>query len=114
VRISLRSLYLSCLGEGQGPLRLPVDENRLIVKKYNSTPATQAELRDCTAELSQDNLKLVVGSHKVSFPGVFYQRRLFQWLGLTNQSTRVSKRKLLTTCSFGLCTYAGRLSLYCS
>ena len=53
-------------GEGQGPLRLPADENRLIVKKYNSTPATQAELRDCSAELSQDNLKLVVGSHKVS------------------------------------------------
>lgn len=53
-------------GEGQGPLRLPADENRLIVKKYNSTPATQAELRDCTVELSQDNLKLVAGSHKVS------------------------------------------------
>jgi hypothetical protein len=52
-------------GEGQGPLRIPADENRLIVKKYNSTPATQAELRDCSAELSQDNLKLVVGSHKV-------------------------------------------------
>lgn len=53
-------------GEGQGPLRLPVDENRLIVKKYNSTPATQAELRDCSAELTQDQMKLVVGSHKVS------------------------------------------------
>lgn len=52
-------------GEGAGPLRLPADENRLIVKKYNSTPATQAELRDCSAELSQENLKLVAGSHKV-------------------------------------------------
>jgi hypothetical protein len=76
-------LYLSCVGEGQGPLRLPVDENRLIVKKYNSTPATQAELRDCTAELSQDNLKLVVGSHKVSFAlCVSYHRVFLRCLGL--------------------------------
>jgi hypothetical protein len=52
-------------GEGAGPLRLPADENRLIVKKFSSTPATQAELRDCSAELSQENLKLVAGSHKV-------------------------------------------------
>lgn len=52
-------------GEGSGALRLPADENRLIMKKYNSTPATQAELRDCTVELTQDQLKLVTASHKV-------------------------------------------------
>eukprot|EP01032_Pedospumella_encystans_P007939 gene7939-9469_t len=52
-------------GEGAGPLRLPADENRLIVKKFQSTPATQAELRDCSTELSQENLKLVSASHKL-------------------------------------------------
>jgi hypothetical protein len=68
-------------------LRLPVDENRLIVKKHNSTPATQAELRDCTAELSQDNLKLVVGSHKVSFLlCVSYHRVFLRCLGLNYRS----------------------------
>ena len=61
-------------GEGAGPLRLPADENRLIVKKFASTPATQAELRDCSAELSQENLKLVAGSHKVS---IVFQHNLF-------------------------------------
>jgi len=53
-------------GEGAGAgRRIPADENRLIVKKYASTPATQAELRDCSVELTQDELKLVQGSHKL-------------------------------------------------
>eukprot|EP01037_Dinobryon_pediforme_P018566 gene18566-18851_t len=52
-------------GASGGPNRLPIDENRLINKKYSSTPATQAEIRDCTAELSVEQLKLVFGSHKV-------------------------------------------------
>jgi len=44
--------------------RLPIDENRLIQKKYGSNPSTQAELRDCTAELSSDEAKLICASHK--------------------------------------------------
>lgn len=50
---------------GGGVNRMPIDENRLIQKKYNSTPATQAEQRDCSVELSPDGLKLVQSSHKV-------------------------------------------------
>jgi len=45
--------------------RLPVDENRLIQKKYNAVPVTQAELRDCANELPPEELKLVTASHKV-------------------------------------------------
>ena len=52
---------------GGGATRIPADENRLIVKKYSSNPATQAELRDCTVELTQDDLKLVAPSHKVIY-----------------------------------------------
>jgi hypothetical protein len=52
-------------GDGAGPNRLPIDENRLINKKYSNVATTQAEMRDCTAELSLDQLKLVYGSHKV-------------------------------------------------
>jgi hypothetical protein len=50
--------------DGKG--RLPFDENRLIQRKYSDTPSTQAELRDCTAELSAEDLKLVHAAQKVS------------------------------------------------
>jgi hypothetical protein len=46
------------------PRKMPTDENRLIQKKYPASPATQAELRDCSRELSTDDLKLVSASHK--------------------------------------------------
>lgn len=49
-------------GDGK---RLPFDENRLIQRKYGDTPSTQAELRDCTAELSPEELKLVHAAQKV-------------------------------------------------
>jgi hypothetical protein len=52
---------------GTGAKRLPVDENRLIQKKYGSTPVTQAQFRDCTCELNSEELKLVTASHKVRF-----------------------------------------------
>jgi hypothetical protein len=51
--------------DGKG--RLPFDENRLIQRKYSDTPSTQAELRDCTAELSGEELKLVHSAQKASF-----------------------------------------------
>jgi hypothetical protein len=52
-------------GGGSGGNRLPTDENRLITKKFGATPATQAELRDCSVELNTEDLKLVSASHKV-------------------------------------------------
>lgn len=52
-------------GERGGASRLPVDENRLINKKYSATPSTQAEMKDCSAELNLEQLKSVVASHKV-------------------------------------------------
>jgi hypothetical protein len=45
--------------------KLPIDEYRLIQKKYPSEPATQAQFRDCTCELSTEELKLLSASHKV-------------------------------------------------
>lgn len=64
------SLYLSNGSSGAGSSsggksRLPVDENRLIQKKYESEPTTQAQYRDCATELTPDELKLVTASHKV-------------------------------------------------
>lgn len=42
-----------------------LDENRLIMKKFSPTPATQAEMRDCTMELDPNNMALVSASHKI-------------------------------------------------
>jgi hypothetical protein len=42
-----------------------VDENRLISKKFKEFPTTQAEIKDCSSELSLDHQKLVGASHKV-------------------------------------------------
>lgn len=58
-------LWLANAGGAAGRSRMPVDENRLIQKKFSDTPATQAEVRDCSTELTNDELKQVVGSHKV-------------------------------------------------
>jgi hypothetical protein len=52
-------------GTSGGKSRLPVDENRLIQKKYASEPTTQAQYKDCTSELNSDELKEVTSSHKV-------------------------------------------------
>jgi hypothetical protein len=64
---AVEPLWMSNTGGGTGNSkgRLPVDENRLIQKKYGSSPATQAELRDCSAELSTEDIKSVAASHKV-------------------------------------------------
>jgi hypothetical protein len=48
-----------------GPSKLVIDDNRLIQKKYSSSPKTQAEGRDCSVELSPHQLKQVISSHKV-------------------------------------------------
>jgi hypothetical protein len=48
-----------------GVTRLPVDENRLISKKFKPAPTTQAEVRDCEAELTSQELLGVHASHKV-------------------------------------------------
>ena len=50
---------------GGGRSRIPFDENRLIQKKYPAVPVTQAEMRDCSAELDPETLKLIIASHKV-------------------------------------------------
>ena len=52
-------------GAGGGRSRMPTDENRLIQKKFSDTPSTQAEMRDCEAELDIDHLKSVAASHKL-------------------------------------------------
>ena len=52
-------------GSGRGGARLAPDENRLVHKKFKPRPSTQAEVRDCAAELSSQDLLAVVASHKV-------------------------------------------------
>jgi hypothetical protein len=49
---------------GGGRSRVPLDENRLIQKKWPNTPATQAEMRDCASEISLEDLALVQPSHR--------------------------------------------------
>ena len=41
------------------------DENKLIAKKYPFEPQTQSEMKDCAAELSTEEYKQVVASHKI-------------------------------------------------
>jgi hypothetical protein len=57
-------LWLADRGKGSRN-RAVVDENRLILKKYSASPCSQAELRDCSLELSSEDLKNVYASHKV-------------------------------------------------
>ncbi len=78
---AVEPLWMTGAGGGPGNAkgRLPVDENRLIQKKYGSSPATQAELRDCSTELSADDLKLVTASHKVRECCLFLFFCLYDW-----------------------------------
>lgn len=78
---AVEPLWMTGAGGGPGNAkgRLPVAENRLIQKKYGSSPATQAELRDCSTELSADDLKLVTASHKVSECCLFLFFCLYDW-----------------------------------
>lgn len=41
------------------------DENKLIQKKFSSSPQTQAEMKDCSKELTIEELKSITSSHKV-------------------------------------------------
>ena len=61
-------LWLASRANSKG--RLPFDENRLIQRKYSDVPSTQAELRDCSTELNQEQLKLVSAAQKVLIIGV--------------------------------------------
>eukprot|EP01041_Mallomonas_annulata_P004748 gene4748-9429_t len=45
--------------------RIPIDENRLIIKKHSDAPSTQAEMRDCSKSLSLEEIRSVIPSHKV-------------------------------------------------
>lgn len=49
-------------GNGKG---FHSDENRLIQRKFHDSPVTQADAKDCAAELTLEKLKSVVASHKV-------------------------------------------------
>jgi len=62
-------LWLARPLDGSAPVggagRMPMDENRLVSKKFKAKPTTQAEVRDCEAELSSQELLGVVASTKV-------------------------------------------------
>lgn len=67
--VATEGLWLQRPLDGSAPTggggRMPVDENRLIHKKFKPAPTTQAEVRDCEAELSSQELLGVVASSKI-------------------------------------------------
>lgn len=67
VPTSNEPLWLANRHEKGDKKKFQFDENRLIVKKARESPSTQAEQRDCATELSADQLRCVVASHKVTF-----------------------------------------------
>jgi hypothetical protein len=59
-------LWLANNGEkGGDKKKFQFDENRLITKKAKEGPTNQAEQRDCCLELTPDQLRHVIPSHKV-------------------------------------------------
>lgn len=51
--------------EGTARSRRPVDENKLVMKKFKPRPTTQAEVRDCASELTSAAVLRVRASHRV-------------------------------------------------
>ncbi len=61
------------------------EEVRIIRKKWKSEPTTQAELRDCSEELSGESLqKIGAGPHKLDFGNVFVYSQTTQSFIVTN------------------------------
>ena len=56
---------LSESADGGKKLSAVTDENRMIVKKFPAISQTQSEIRDCAVELTADDYKQIVASHKV-------------------------------------------------
>lgn len=50
--------------DDRGPHKFQYDEDRLIPRKGKEAPSTQAEMRDCSTELSPDDQRRVQASHK--------------------------------------------------
>ena len=74
---------------GGSRARAPADETKLITKKFKSTPGTQAEVRDCEAELSTVDLHQVTVSHKVmDFGRVCVNSVTARSLSFTNDLSR--------------------------
>ena len=65
VPVANEPLWLANRHEKGDKKNFQFDENRLIVKKARDSPATQAEQRDCATELTAEQLRSVVASHKV-------------------------------------------------
>ena len=79
-------LWLADSSEGGKKSRPALDENRLIQKKYPATPATQAEMRDCSTELNGEDLAMISASHKVmDFGRVCVGSQSIKSLSITNE-----------------------------
>ena len=65
VPIADEPLWLANRGEkGERP-NMQFDEDRLIGKKAKEGPTTQAEIRECSAELTTESIRKISASHKV-------------------------------------------------
>lgn len=61
------------------------DENRIIKKKWKSEPTTQAELRDCSEELTGEQLqKINAGPQLIDFKTVFVKSSTTKSFNVTN------------------------------
>lgn len=65
IPVANEPLWLANSGEKGDKKKFQIDENRLITKKGKDAPSNQAEQRDCAMELSPEQLKHVISSHKV-------------------------------------------------
>lgn len=57
-------LWMLSKGNDRTDATMP-DENKLIIRKFPSVPQTQAEMKDCTLEVSAEEYKHIIASHKV-------------------------------------------------
>jgi hypothetical protein len=67
IPVANEPLWLANNGEKGDKKKFQFDENRLISKKAKEAPTTQAEQRDCCLELTPEQLRHVIPSHKVEF-----------------------------------------------
>ena len=91
--VATEALWLQRPLDGSSPSgggsRMPVDENRLTAKKFKAAPTTQAEVRDCGAELtSQDLLKIAASSKVLDFGEVVVNSVTAKNFAVTNELTR--------------------------
>ena len=74
-------------GVGGGP-RTANDENKLVAKKFKVRPSTQAEVRDCAAEIAHATSSVVASHKNLDFGKVCVQSVCAKNFTVTNELSR--------------------------